>query len=280
MNETMHFLNGKFVSEEQLLISPRDLGFARGYAVFDFLRTYPHHRPFKLKEHVDRLFNSAEIIQLSIPWSKEQVTQWIHETLDANKTETEKFIKIIISGGIAGGMLPEKEPTIMILVDHAVEYPNWCYESGITVIASNFTRYRPEAKTNNYIEGIKQMQLGEPINASEPLYYSDTQVFEGSNSNVFAVLDQTLVTPKSNILKGITRGVLLDILKLPIGIEERDFSFEELQNASEVFYSASGKEITPVTRINDTMVGDGNVGPITQEVMKQYRDYVYSNLWD
>ena len=274
-----HFLNGRLVSEEELLISPRDLGYTRGYAVFDFLRTYEHHRPFKVNEHIDRLFSSAEQIHLSMPWKKEEIIGWIQETLNANDSLDEKFIKIIVSGGVASAMVPEKESTIIILVDSAVEYPRECYEQGINVIATKFTRYHATAKTNNYIEGIKQMQIGAAMNAAEPLYYSDTQVFEGSNSNVFALIDGKVMTPKTNVLEGVTRGVLLDLLKLDFPVVEEDFSFEELQSASEIFFSASGKEITPITSINAELVGDGTVGPVTKEVMKQYHDYVHSNLW-
>lgn len=89
MNNFIHFLNGKFVTEDKLLISPRDLGFARGYAIHDFIVTY-NHQPFKLSEHVDRLFKSAEIIGLRIPWSKAQIIAWIQETLDKNDKDTEK----------------------------------------------------------------------------------------------------------------------------------------------------------------------------------------------
>ncbi|MGH7245823.1 MAG: aminotransferase class IV, partial [Candidatus Levyibacteriota bacterium] len=80
MSNLVHFLNGKFVSEGELLISPRDLGFSRGYAVADFLVTH-NHQPFKLPEHVDRLLHSAEVIGLQIPWTKTQIETWIKETL-------------------------------------------------------------------------------------------------------------------------------------------------------------------------------------------------------
>jgi branched-chain amino acid aminotransferase len=274
-----HFLNGRLVSEEQLAISPRDLGFSRGYAIFDFLKTYPHHRPFKLQEHIDRLFNSADLIGLLIPWSKEDVEKWVMETLSANKTAEEKFIRIMISGGESHTMLPSQDPTIVILVDPAVEYPREHYEKGIGVITVKHSRYTPEAKSNNYIEGVKQTQLAKKLGAVEPIYYSNTQVFEGSNSNIFAVINGRLVTPASNILEGVTRGVLLEILQLDVPMEARDFTFDELLGASEVFLTGSGKEITPITRIDDKLVGDGAVGSITKEIMRQYKEYVYSDLW-
>lgn len=274
-----HFLNGKLVSVEELAISPRDLGFSRGYAIFDFLKTYPHHRPFKLREHIDRLFNSAGLIGLQMPWSKEDVEKWVKETLDANQTDGEKFIRIMISGGVSETMLPQNDPTIVILVDPAVEYPKEHYEKGIGVITVKHSRYTPTAKSNNYIEGVKQTQWAKKSGAVEPIYYSDDQVFEGSNSNIFAVINGKLLTTENNILEGVTRGVLLEILKLDVSVEVKDFTLDELLGASEIFLTGSGKEITPVTRIDGKPVGDGAVGLITKEVMRQYKEHVYSDLW-
>ncbi len=270
MSKTLHFLNGKLVTEEELCISPRDLGFLRGYGVFDFLKTY-HRRPFRLREHIDRLFNSAELIGLKLPWSKEQIEQWVLETLAANP-EGEKFIKIIVSGGVSHSMLPTGEPTLVILIDPAVQYPKENYENGIGVITVQHTRYTPHAKSNNYIEGVKQCQEAAKIGAVEPVYYSNEQVYEGSNSNIFAVIRGKLVTPHGDILAGITRQVLLDILKDP-AVEVKNFTHAELLNAEEVFFTGSGKEVTPITAINGKPVGNGKVGPITKEVIRQFREY-------
>ena len=279
MGETIHFQNGKFVTESNLSISPRDVGFSRGYAVFDFLRTYTHHRPFKLAEHIDRLFHSAGEIGLKLPWKKEEVMTWVVKTLDANTSQEEKFIKIIVSGGVSNSMLPGVAPTIVILVDPATLYPSEMYENGVGVISARHQRYSPGAKSNNYIEGVKQTQIALTIGAVEPLYYSDTQVFEGSNSNIFAVIDGKLLTPEHGILSGITREVLLQIIKLNIPIEVRDFTFPQLLRASEVFFTASGKQVVPITKIDGKLVAHGEVGVVTKEVMKQFAAFTQSNLW-
>lgn len=279
MSPKIHFLNGKLVPEEELMISPRDIGFSRGYAVFDFLKTYTHHRPFKLQEHIDRLFNSANLIGLSLPWNKEEVKGWVLETLDANKNDTEKFIKIIISGGISNTMLPGNTPTIIILIDDATRYPEARYEKGIGVITVKHERYNPEAKSNNYIEGIKQTQRAKKIEAEEPLYYSNEQIFEGSNSNIFALINGKLLTPSTEILQGITRNILLEILKLNIPIEVKNFTLSDLLSANEAFFTGSGKEISPITSIDGKPLSNGEVGPITKETIRQYREYTSSDLW-
>jgi branched-chain amino acid aminotransferase len=272
----IHFLNGKLVAEDQLLISPRDLGYSRGYAVFDFLKTYPHHKPFMLQRYIDRLYRSADVIGLLIPWKKQQLTDWIFETLNANKTDDEKVIRITISGGPSNTLLPPDTPTIVIIVDPAINFTQELYDKGVNIHLVEFKRYKAEAKTNNYIEAVKQIQH---YKSDEIVYYSNNVIHEGATSNIFAVIGNQLLTPKSDVLNGITRGVLLEILKLDILIEVKDFSVEDLRGATEVFLSVSGKEIVPVTKISGDPVGNGKVGPITKSVMQQFHDYVYSDLW-
>ena len=279
MEEQLHFLNGSFVPEEKLVVSVRDLGFMRGYAVFDFLRTY-NRRPFQLHRNIDRLFNSAHAIGLHIPWSKEEITKWVLETLDKNKSDTrEKTIKITVSGGISPHMLPTVDPTIVIITDPRIPYPQDYYDTGVAAISVKFTRYVPEAKTNNYIEGVKQAQIADKQGAIEPVYYDEVQVFEGSNSSIFAVIDNKLLTTKSQILGGVTRQVLLEILKLDIPVEVSDFTIEQLLAAKEAFFTSSSRGITSIVRIDDKIIGDGRVGPVAKEVMRQFAEYTSSDTW-
>ena len=83
MKKYNHYLNGQYVTENKLLISPRDLGFSRGFGVFDYLRTY-HNKPFKLKEHVQRLLKSTQIINLKHNYTLKQITEIVQNTLDKN----------------------------------------------------------------------------------------------------------------------------------------------------------------------------------------------------
>jgi branched-subunit amino acid aminotransferase/4-amino-4-deoxychorismate lyase len=106
------------------------------------------------------------------------------------------------------------------------------------------------------------------------VYYDKIQIFEGAGCNLFAVIDNKLVTTKSNMVEGITRNVLLEILKLNISIEVRDFAFAELLKASEIFLTGSGKGVRGVVELNGKPVGNGKVGNITKEVAKQYSEYV------
>lgn len=286
----IHFLNGKFVEEKDLVLSVRDLGFTRGYAVFDFLITYQRHQPFMISRHMDRLFKSANLINLSIPWTKKQVHMWVIDTLAKNPyNETnevkEKSIRIMISGGVSSSLLSDSsKTTIAILVDDRHELPREVFEKGVNIITVKFLRYAPSAKSNNYIEAVKNTPRANEQHAFETVYYYDTeacrdQVLEGATSNIFAVIKGRLVTPKTSVLVGVTRGVILDILKISIPLEIADFSIDELREADEVFLTASNKEILPVTKIDGVLVGKGLVGPITKEAIGQFASYVSSGGW-
>ena len=273
MSNLIHFLNGKFVTEEELLISPRDLGYVRAYAVTDFLVTY-NHQPFRLSDHIERLFTSAEIIGLSIPWTREQIALWVKETLEKNNKDTEKSVKTIISGGMSHSMYPAEIPTIVIIVSPRMRKPDSDYEKGIKVQAINYKRPFPEAKHTHYVEAIKELTKLRNTGINDLIFYDSSQVFEASGCSLFALIDNKLMTAKSNVIDGITRKVLLEILQLPISIEVRNFTFDELMQASEVFVTGSNSEVRGVVEINGKLVGDGKVGAITKEVLKQYREYI------
>jgi len=275
---SVHFLNGKLVKDSELYIPVRDLGYLRGYAVFDFLITYKR-RPFMLEKHIDRLFNSATHIGLSIPWSKKQIRSWVMKTLKASDPG-EKAIKIIVSGGKSDTLHPPKTPTIIILIDPRHIYSRDHFEKGVSIITVKHNRYLPHAKTNHYIEGVKQVQVAAKSGAIEPVYYDDKQVFEGATCNIFAVIKGKLLTPKSRILPGITRNTLLKHFRSPVPMKIADFSRAELMKASEVFLTASNKEVMPVTKIDGKRVGNGKVGPVTKEAMKQFAEFTESNAWE
>lgn len=277
MNTLIHFLNGKFVNEDELLISPRDLGFTRGYAVADFIVTY-NNQPFKLVEHINRLFNSAEIIGLRMPWTKEQLITWANETLSKNDTEGEKSLKIMVSGGNSHSLHQAETPTLIMIVSPRMRKPESSYTQGVKVIAVKYKRPYPKAKHTNYVEAIKQLATNTDTDIEDILFYDDTQFYEGSGTNVFAVIGNKLVTTKSNIVEGITRNTLLEILQLSIPIEVRDFTYDELLNASEIFITGSNSEVRGVVEINRRKVGNGTVGEITKEALRQYREYIEQQL--
>lgn len=268
--KNVHFLNGQLVDEDHLLISPRDLGYSRGYAVFEFMIT-TNGQPFMMDRHIDRLFNSCQAIALNIPWSKQQIAEWVRQTVDANELGDEGMVmRILISGGSSGTLTPAKTPTIVIIVEARMVCHPEDYANGVRILLTEFDRYEPRAKTTNYVQAVRVMNAA-PHDVDEIIYFSNDMVREGTRSNIFAILNGILTTPKTGMLGGVTRGVVLNDLELSLQVEARDFTVQELLGASEVFITATGKEVMPVTKINDAPVGDGTVGEITKEVMAKFK---------
>jgi branched-subunit amino acid aminotransferase/4-amino-4-deoxychorismate lyase len=153
------------------------------------------------------------------------------------------------------------------------------YEEGAAIITANYTRQWPAAKSLNYIEGVMRVAEARRQEAIEVVYHDGVRVFEGATSNIFAVIDGRLCTPTTRILAGITRKVILNDLDLADRVEAVDFSPEALRQAAEVFLTASNKEVMPVVRIDDQVVGNGQVGAVTRNVMAQFGDYIRSGGW-
>lgn len=273
--KNIHFLNGQFVDEDHLLISPRDLGYSRGFAAFDFMIT-TGGRPFMMDRHLDRLFNSCQAVSLNVPWSKQRVADWVQKTVDANELSNEDMVmRIIISGGSSGTLTPAKTPTFVIIVEPRMKCPSEDYAKGVRILLTEFDRYEPQAKTTNYVHAARVMNAA-PDDVDEVIYFSGNMVREGTRSNIFAVINGVLTTPKTEVLGGVTRSVILNDLELSTQAEARDFTVQELLNAAEVFITATGKEVMPATKINDMIVGGGRVGNVTKEVMTKFKDFFES----
>lgn len=279
IGEPIHMINGRLVPASQLTISARDLSVLRGYGVFDYLITYHGGRPFRLEDHVRRLFHSAHLIDLPMRATAEEVTQWVHDTLSANGAGRWQ-IRIVATGGTSlDAMTPsEHDGTLLVMVDPHQPLPVRCYAEGVGVVTARHRRYCPDAKTIHYIEGVRGVSRARRQGGIEVVFH-DGRVFEGSTSNIFALIEGRLCTPSTEILSGITRKTILDHISLGEPVEVTDFALGELLSAREVFLTASNKEVCPVTRIDGQLVADGRVGPVTREVMRQFRAFVDAGDW-
>ncbi len=278
MSKYLHYLNGRFVKEDELLISPRDLGFSRGFGVFNHLKTY-NGRPFKLEGNLTRLMRSAELIGLKHNYSITQLAGIVKELLSKNDDGNDKEIRIILSGGVSNSLLQTSEATLLMIVDSLSLLEREIYEKGVKLNSVKFTRHIPEAKSTSYIEGVRQTWIGKQGGFYQPLFFSDSQVYEAAKSNVFVVKKGKIYTPKNNIFKGGTRNVLVDDLKNELKIIEEDFKLDFLLSADEVFLASSGKEIVPVVKVNETTIGSGKVGSITKLVMETFQEFTNSDRW-
>ncbi len=270
------YIDGHFVDETEAVLPVTDLAILRGYAVFDFLRTYNGH-PFHLEAHLQRLRNSAALIGLGCPWSLEELITIVDQTL-AKNDYAESNIRLLITGGESEDSIsPGQNPRLLVMVRPVKPFPEIWYTQGAKIITARLNRYIPGAKSTDYIRAIVTLKDAEAAGAIESVYVNKAdQVLEGTTSNLFIVRDNSIITPAEEILPGITRDVLLDILKAELPLQLRPVSRQELLESDEAFMASSTKEVVPVVRVDDQNIGNRTPGPVTLKVMEIFRNYTAS----
>ena len=271
--DSICYIDGEFKSLSEAKISATDLAIMRGYGIFDSLRTYGG-KPFRLEDHLVRLERSAELVDLPLPHSRDKLRQIIQDTLNKN-TFKESGIRIIVTGGDTDEFFtPSGKPSLLVIVMPLPHYPESNYSDGVKISTAKMERFIPEAKTTNYTFGEVAMKKAKSIDPDvfEVLCVDrQNRVTECIASNVFAFFGNTLTTPGSDILYGITRQVVLELADPLSPIEIRDIYVDEIKEADEIFITGSSKEIVPVRAVDDVIIGNGACGPETKKLMDAFR---------
>jgi branched-chain amino acid aminotransferase len=273
-NTAQWYIGGRWVHPHEATISINDTAILRAYSVFESLRTYDR-RPFHLDEHLTRLYRSAQLIDLEIPYSREQITTVVHEVIERN-TYKHATIRVFVTGGeTEDSILPSGKPVLVVLITPLGERDMQRFATGSRVITTHLQRIMPEAKTNNYVAAVRALKEAARRNASDALFVNEQgHVLEATRSNFFIFRGDILVTPRQGILIGVTRNVVLDLARGRFPIEERPILLDELAQASEAFITSSSKEILPVVQIDDLVIGDGRPGPHTYELEQRFIDVI------
>ena len=271
-----HYLDGLWVTTKNLKISVFDLSVVRGFGCFDFLRTYGN-KPFLLNAHLDRFFRSAKILGLKIPLTRDKIKKIIYTGIGKNNF-IETNIKVILTGGVSSDAITPGKSSFIVIFTKAADCPRSHYEEGVRLITIPASRVLTEAKSLDYLMAVVAMQGAKDNGADEALYLDKSgKIYEATRSNFFAVIGGKLNTVKDGVLLGVTRKVVLDLAKkLNIEVIERDIFLHELKNFREAFITASNKEIMPVIKIDEKMVGNGKVGQVTKRLMEEFRNLTHS----
>ena len=272
--QRIYYIDGKFVSADNAKVPVADLGLIRGYGVFDFFRTY-NGVPFHLEDHLTRLHHSACAVELDFPWTFDELSDLVTDVLARNGSGEHK-VRIIITGGDTEDFSsPSVDPRLIIIVTPCSAVTPEISDDAVKVITVEDNRMMPSVKSINYISAVVAMKRAKKLGAIAGLYVDKAgYVWEGTRTNLFAFLRDTLVTAGHNILVGITRQPVLELADGVVPLEFRELKLEELLSADEVFITSSSKEILPIKMIDDRQIGDGKVGEGTKSLQKRFRDYV------
>lgn len=273
-NNAWWYVGGLWVHPGDATISINDIAVLRGYSVFESLRTY-NRSPFHLDEHLTRLYRSAGLIEMTIPWSREYITDVIRDII-ARNVYKHASIRLFITGGVSeDGILPSDTPTLIVMITQLGERDMERFARGCELITTKLQRISPEAKTANYIAAVRALKEAVRRNAADALFVNERgQVLEATRSNFFIFRGDTLITPHKGILIGVTRNVVLELARGRFAVDERPILLEELALADEAFITSSSKEITPVVQIDDLVIGDGKPGPRTYELEQRFIEMV------
>jgi branched-chain amino acid aminotransferase len=275
------WMDGKLVPWADAKIHVLTHSLHYGVAVFEGIRAYPQPDGrgaiFRLREHVRRLFESAHICLMEMPYTKEQVTEACREVLRANKMN-EGYLRPLAyhsDGAMGVGAVNPVKLTVATWYWGAYLGEEGL-KKGIRVKISSYTRMHMNSDptrakvTGHYLNGVLAKREALVAGYDEAILL-DQQGFvgEATGENVFVVRDGTLYTPPvaGGILEGITRDSILKIAKdKGIPVEERRFSRDYLYCADEAFMCGTAAEITPVREVDDRRIGAGEMGPITKEI--------------
>ena len=273
----LHFLNGKWVKEKDLTISILDIAVLRGFGIFDFLRSYGQ-KPFMLKEHIDRFFNSAKIFGVTPVYTHQEITDIVMEGIKKNNTNN-VAIKIVQTGGVSvDGFTPGEKPSFFVFFTNAPVYPTEFYTKGIKLMTSPVMRQFPTGKSINYMASITEVIKAQKKGAKDILHTDiKGNIYEATRSNFYGVKNGKLITAEDGILLGITRKVILQLAKrLKIPVIKKSIKVNQLSSLDEAFISNSGQEIVPVVQIDTIKIGTGKIGSTTQLLMNEYKNITRS----
>jgi len=273
------YRDGEWVHPNEATISIHDIAVLRGYSVFEALRTYDR-RPFHLKEHLERLYRSAAVIDLEIPYTREEIAGVVREMI-ARNAYRHASVRLLVTGGESeDGVIAVGRPKLIAMISPLGERDMQRFAQGYFLITTRLQRESPEAKTSNYTAAVRALKQAARRGADDALFVSEQgHVQEATRSNFFIFRGDTLVTPREEVLLGITRNVVLDLARGRFPIEERPILLEELAQADEAFVTSSSKEIVPVVRIDEQVIGNGTPGSRTTELEQRFIAMVERGEW-
>ena len=283
------WMDGKVVDWDKAQVHVLTHTLHYGLGVFEGIRCYRcqdgKSAVFRLKEHVDRLFDSALISQMTIPYSREEVSQAVIEILKINKLSEGYIRPIVFIGDGAMGLYVKEYPVKVAIAC----WPWGAYlgeeglERGIRAKISSFTRHHVNVSMTkakicgNYVNSILAKKEVTVMGYDEAILL-DTEgyICEASGENIFIVKDGMIKTPPpTSILKGITRDVVITIAQdKGIKVVEQRFTRDELYTADEAFFTGTAAEITPIREVDDRAIGRGKRGPITESIQGTFFDAV------
>lgn len=275
------YIDGQLIDKEHARLSVYDHGLLYGDGVFEGIRVYDG-KVFLLAEHIDRLYESALAIRLTIPRSKAEMTRAVEQTVAANKIG-DGYVRLVVTRGagyLGLDIRKTSHPQVVIIADTITLYPEEYYREGLAIITASTLRNHPGAlspriKSLNYLNNILAKIEATDAGCQEALMLNHKgEVAECTGDNIFIVKRGVLKTPstEAGILEGITRNTVMRLAReANIPVQEVPLLRHDIYAADECFLTGTAAEVIPVVKLDGRQIGDGRPGPITQDLRARFQ---------
>ena len=282
--QAMVNVNGRIFDKDHAVISVFDHGFLYGEGVYETLRTYDG-RPFLFERHMRRLRNSAQMLALTVPLTNEDIAKRFSETASAAGLGVpghEAYLRVLVTRGVGDLSYDPAEcpeASVVIIAKPLAEVGAAILRDGARIVISSIVRNHPGSvnpiiKSNNLINSALAMQEAVKKGAYEALMRNYRgELAECSTANIFVVKNGAALTPPldAGLLAGLTREFLFEVgAAAGVPVRERTLRDGDLFGADEVFFTSTTREIVPVTRVDDRVVGSGKPGPVTLQLLAEF----------
>lgn len=278
------YIDGKWYPKDEAKVSVFDHGLLYGDGVFEGMRSYGG-KVFRMQEHLDRLYDSARAIHLTIPMPPDELAAAVYKTLELNQL-TDGYVRLVVTRGVGDlGLNPYLCPkaSIIIIADKIALYPAKLYDEGMEIITASTVRNHPASinpriKSLNYLGSILAKIEGLQAGCNEALMLNlNGEVAECTADNIFLIKQGRIATPHVNagILDGITRRAVIELAQQAgIPVAETTLTRHDVYVADECFLTGSAAEVIPVIKVDSRPIGTGQVGPITKQLIAAFKALV------
>ena len=271
MTENFVSLNGEFIERSKASLLIGDLAIQRGYGAFDFFKTIKG-RPVFLDDHLDRLFFSVSEMNLKGDLKKGALKKQL-QALMAKNNLPDSGIRLTVTGGYSPDGYALSKPNL-IITQTPFRYQPGDFEKGIRLITYQHQRQLPHIKTIDYLFPIYLQKFIREKKADDIIYHHQSEISECPRANFFVVTQNNeVITPAKNILRGVIRKKVLEFSQL-VNIREGTITIKDLENAREAFITSTTKNILPVLKIDNKLMGDGKPGEITTKISRKLMELI------
>jgi len=284
MSQQTIYLNGELVPSDEATISVYDHGLLYGDGVFEGIRVY-NGNVFLLKEHVDRLYESATALRLSIPLTRPEMVQAVEDTVAANIQAGVDvgYVRLVVTRGVGTLGLDIRKtsnPQVIIIADTITLYPEEIYQQGMRLVTASTIRNHsaalsPRIKSLNYLNNILAKIEGTDAGSVEALMLNHKgEVAECTGDNVFIVKHGVIKTPlpDAGILEGLTRNTVMQLARdAGYPVQEATLVRHDIYTADECFLTGTAAEVIAVVSLDGRTIGEGTPGPVTRDLLDRFR---------